>query len=154
MPSEKFSRTLTVRAEPNTVWATITDVATLVDWISVVDALQEIAPLEKYSAVLMDRLGPFKLRADLDISVSDLVAGQRLTVHADGEDRQVSSRIEITVLLTLAASDAGSTLAIEGTYAVTGKVATMGAGTIRQKAAKVLDEFFSRAAQNLGGVAA
>jgi carbon monoxide dehydrogenase subunit G len=30
-------------------------------------------------------------------------------------------------------------------------VATLGAGMIRQKAAKILDEFFSRAATALGG---
>lgn len=33
-----------------------------------------------------------------------------------------------------------------------GRVATLGAGVIRQKAAKILDEFFGLAAAELGGL--
>jgi len=154
MPTDTFDRAVAVRAEPDVVWSTITDVATLVDWISIVDQLREVRHLDSYTAVLMDRLGPFKLRADLEISVSDVVQGQALRVRAAGEDRQVASRIEVDVVLTLSGSDSGSTLAVTGSYGVTGKVATMGAGMIRQKATKVLDEFFGRAADHLGAVAA
>ena len=119
---------------------------TLVDWIGIIDELDQQAYLERYSAVLMDRIGPFKLRADLDISVSDVVEGERLRVRASGEDRQVSSRIEIDVVLTVSENGGGPvTVVVDGSYQVTGKVATMGSGMIRQKATKVLDEFVDRA---------
>jgi carbon monoxide dehydrogenase subunit G len=46
--------------------------------------------------------------------------------------------------------DGGSRVGVTGSYEVVGKVATMGAGMIRQKAAKILDEFFAHAVAALG----
>ena len=151
MPSMNFSRELTVSADASTCWTVLTDVPRLVDWVSIVDDAKEISPLESYSAVLLDRLGPFKLRADLDIAVSEVETGRHIRVRAAGEDRQVSSRIAIDATLTLAPTEGTATvLLIDGSYEVVGKVATLGAGMIRQKAAKILDEFFDRAAAELG----
>ena len=148
-----FSRQLTVAADTETAWTTLTDVPRLVQWVSIVDDAKELAPLEKYTAILMDRLGPFKLRADLDISVSEVEAGRHIRVRAAGEDRQVSSRIGIDAVLTLersAAEGGGTEVRVEGSYEVVGKVATLGAGMIKQKASKTLDEFFDRVAVELG----
>jgi carbon monoxide dehydrogenase subunit G len=151
MSSTNFERDLVVSADPDTCWAVLTDVPKLVGWVSIVDDAKEIAPLDRYTAVLMDRLGPFKLKADLDIEVSDVVVGERIRVRASGEDRQVSSRISIDALLTIGpGQDGGSVVRVDGNYSVVGRVATMGAGMIRQKATKVLDEFFGHAAKELG----
>jgi carbon monoxide dehydrogenase subunit G len=152
MPSITFERDLQVSADPAACWAVLTDVPRLVSWISIVDTAQEISKLERYSAVLADRLGPFKLRADLDIALSEVDEPRQVRVRASGEDRQVSSRIGVDATLRLAAADGGGTaIAVTGSYEVVGKVATLGAGMIRQKAAKVLDEFFAQAAKELGG---
>jgi carbon monoxide dehydrogenase subunit G len=147
-----FTRELSVSSGAKTCWELLTDVPRLVGWVSIVDDAQEISPLEKYSAVLMDRLGPFKLRADLDIVVSEVEVGHRIRVRASGEDRQVSSRIGVDATLTLTDLDSGGTrVAVDGSYEVIGRVATLGAGMIRQKAAKILDEFFGHASAELGG---
>lgn len=153
MPSMTFTRELSVSSDAKTCWEVLTDVPRLVDWVSIVDDAREISPLEKYTAVLMDRLGPFKLRADLDIVVGEVEVGNSIRVRASGEDRQVSSRIGIDAVLTLADLDSGGArVAVEGSYEVIGRVATLGAGMIRQKAAKILDEFFGHAAAELGGM--
>jgi carbon monoxide dehydrogenase subunit G len=152
MPSVTISRDIAVVADPATCWTVLTDVPKLVDWITIVSAAEEITPLEQYSAVLMDRLGPFKLRADLDIRVSEVEEGARIRVRAEGEDRQVSSRILIDAVLTLRPQEGeGTVVSVNGNYEVSGKVATLGAGMIRQKATKILDEFFGRTAAELGG---
>ena len=151
MPSMQFERDLAVAADQQKCWAVLTDVPRLVDWVSIVDQAREIVPLEAYTAVLMDRLGPFKLRADLDITVSEVVAGEHIRVRASGEDRQVASRISVDAVLTLQpGADGTTTVRVVGSYEVVGRVATMGAGMIRQKAAKILDEFFGRAGDELG----
>jgi carbon monoxide dehydrogenase subunit G len=147
----EFSRELVVAANAATSWDVLTDVPRLVGWVSIVDDAKELSHLEQYSAVLMDRIGPFKLRADLDITVSEVVPGQHIRVRASGEDRQVSSRIGIDATLTLdERADGGTTVRVDGTYEVVGRVATLGAGMIKQKAAKILDEFFGRAGDELG----
>jgi uncharacterized protein len=145
MPTAHFDRTLQVSASPAECWKTLTDVPTLVEWVSVLDDAAELEHLERYSAVLADRLGPFRLRADLDIRVGDTEQERRIAVSARGEDRQVSSRISVDAVLRLEPGEHGTVVAVEGTYEVAGRVATMGAGTIRKKADKILDEFFGNA---------
>ena len=154
MPATNFERTFAVGATPEGCWKVLTDVHRLVSWVSVIDDVQELSPLDKYTAVLMDRLGPFKLRANLDVSVVDVQEPERIRIKAAGEDRQIASRITIDALVTLAKSATddtdGTTVSVTGTYEIGGKVATLGAGMIRQKATKILDEFSQRATADLG----
>ena len=153
MPRSQFHRELSVSATPEEAWAALTDVPRLVGWVSVVEDAQEIEPLARYTAVLMDRLGPFKLRADLDIALTDVQVGRSLAVKAAGEDRQVGSRLTIDATLAMVPRDGvGTTITVDGVYEVTGKVASMGPGTINKKAEKIMDEFFTAAGSALGTV--
>lgn len=142
---QEFSRKLEVAAPRDKAWETVVDVGQVAGWISIVGSVEELSRLQRYSAVLEDRLGPFKLKADLDIRVVELDEGRRLRATASGEDRQVGSRIAVDA--TLALEDRGEATAIDvrGAYEVTGRVAALGAGSIRKKADTVLEEFFSHA---------
>ena len=150
MPAIQFDRSQVVAADQGTCWTVYTDVPKLVTWVSVLDDANEIAHLDSYTAVLADRLGPFKLKADLAIKVSDVVPGEHIRVQAEGEDRQVASRIKIDAVLSLAPQASGTLVRATGSYEVVGKVATMGSSMIVKKANKILDEFFSRSAEELG----
>ncbi|TDC47231.1 hypothetical protein E1212_24925 [Jiangella ureilytica] len=152
MPRSEFGRELTVSAPPAQAWETLIDVPVLVSWISVLEQAEEQQHLERYTAVLLDRLGPFKLRADLAITLSDVRTGEHVTVHAEGEDRQVGSRLVVDATLDLepAGDGGGTTVRVAGVYEVTGKVAAMGGGTINKKAEKIIGEFFSNAEKVLG----
>src|SRR5487761_1635204 len=92
MPSAQFRRELVTRSEPGQAWRGLTDVPRLADWVTIVGEAVEIAPLEHYTAVLADQVGPFKLRVDLDIRDPEVDTGRRIRVVAAGEDRHVSSR--------------------------------------------------------------
>lgn len=150
MPAASFSRELDLAVGAESCWATLTDVPTLVSWISVLDEAHEIEPLRRYSAVLMDKVGPFRLRADLDISLSDVRPCAQVRVHAVGEDRQVGSRISVDAKVQMAGRNGGTVLSVDGSYEVAGRVATLGAGTIRKKADKLMDEFFGNLTTALG----
>jgi carbon monoxide dehydrogenase subunit G len=50
------------------------------------------------------------------------------------------------------AADSHTLITVAGTYEVVGRVATLGAGMIRQKADKIIEEFRTQAAAALGGV--
>lgn len=152
MPRSQFHREIAVSATPDEAWTALTDVPRLVGWVSVVEDAREIEPLARYTAVLMDRLGPFKLRADLDIALDDVQVGRSLAVKAAGEDRQVGSRLTIDATLAVTPGAAGTTITVDGVYEVTGKVASMGPGTINKKAEKIMDEFFAAAGAALGTV--
>lgn len=151
MATQNFDRQLTVAAAPEQTWAVLTDVDRLASWVGIVHEVVELSRLEKYTAVLLDRVGPFKLKADLDINVNVVRDGEEVEVEASGRDRAVDSRIAVRAQLHLtAAGSGGSTIRTEGRYEVTGRVATMGSGVIQKKADRILADFFSRAALELG----
>jgi carbon monoxide dehydrogenase subunit G len=152
MPSQSFERELRVTADPASCWKVLTDVALLTSWVSIVHDTEEIAPLERYKAVLQDRVGPFSLRADLAIAVEVPEPERLVTVRAEGEDRQVGSRIAVDASLSLEPGpDGGTHVVVKGRYQVTGRAASMGSGVIKKKADKLLQEFFAAAAGELGG---
>lgn len=149
---QAFERRFEVAGSPAQVWTTITDVQRLVSWISVLHSARELEPLAKYTATLEDRLGPFRLRADLDVAVTDATVPRSMTVQAEGEDRQVGSRISVVGTLMLEQVDAGTAITVLGEFEVTGKAASLGASSIRKKANTILDEFCNSAVAELGSV--
>jgi carbon monoxide dehydrogenase subunit G len=153
--SERFARDLVVTSDPERCWAVLTDVAQVASWVTIAYDVKEIERLAAYTAVLQDKLGPFKLRALLDIKVDVLEEGRSVRMRASGKDVQINSQISVDATLSLRPTDDGGTVvATEGTYQVVGRVATMGAGVIRKKADKILEEFFSNAADELAAAAA
>lgn len=143
MPSVSFRRAVTVGTTPGGVWEAVTDVRRVASWVSVVDSVVEHASLERYGAVLTDQLGPFRLSADLDVEVTSITEGHSIRFLAQGEDRQVASRIRIEAGLELQAATDGTTVEVDGTYEVTGRVASLGGSMIRSKGDKILDQFFA-----------
>jgi len=149
VPSSTFAHEIHVSANRDQCWQTITDVSQVASWISIVGDVHENEHLKSYNAVLEDRLGPFRLRADLDIKVSDVVEGHQLHAHAEGEDRQVRSQIMIDGDLRLEAEDDAIKIIIDGSYEVSGRVATLGSSTINSKAQKTIDEFLENLSREL-----
>jgi uncharacterized protein len=147
---QDFAKTIRVDAGPDTVWGAVNDVRRVASWVSIVREIRDVDPPRRYAALLEDRLGPFAMRADLDLTV-ERSNGRHMRVTASGEDRQVASRISATVELAVSPDGTGTALAVTGRYEVTGKVATLGAGAIRKKGDKILQEFFDSAAKELGG---
>jgi uncharacterized protein len=147
---QEFARTIALDASPEMVWKAVLDFHRVASWLSIVREVRDVDPPRRYAALLEDRVGPFAMRADLDLTV-ETGEGRRLKVVAGGEDRQVASRISATIELTVSPRDEGTTLDVKGRYEVTGKVATLGAGAIRKKGDRILQEFFDSATKELGG---
>jgi len=146
---QDFAKTIRLDAGPDAVWDAVNDVRRVASWVSIVREVRDVDPPRRYAALLEDRLGPFAMRADLDLAVER--NGRQMRVAASGEDRQVASRISATIELAVEPDGTGTSLAVTGRYEVTGKVATLGAGAIRKKGDKILQEFFDSAAKELGG---
>ena len=147
MPTQEFHREVVINLSRPQAWATLLDVEVVAGWVGLVGEVKEVAPLSRYQAVLSDRVGPFRLRADLDIRIKGVEEESQVVLEAEGEDRQVRSRIRVDLALRLFEREDGATsVRIEGRYEVTGRVATLGASLIRHKADTILDEFCARAA--------
>jgi uncharacterized protein len=147
---QDFTKMIRLDASPDVVWAAVRDVRRVASWLSIVREVRDVDPPRRYAALLEDRLGPFAMRADLDLSV-EIAEPRQMHISAGGEDRHVASRIAATIDLAVEADGAGSSLAVTGRYEVTGKVATLGAGAIRKKGDRILQEFFDNASKEFGG---
>ncbi len=148
MPAEEFRRDLVIDLPRPKAWEMLLDVETVASWVGLVGRVRELSPLSHYRAELRDRVGPFRLRADLEIEIKQLDEGSKVVLEVEGEDRQVRSRIKVDVTLRLLDGEEGATaLRMEGRYEVTGRVATLGASLIRHKAETILDEFCAAASK-------
>ena len=88
-------------------------------------------------------------RADLAIDVTDVVAPDHIRFRASGQDRQVGSRLTIDARMRLERNDDETHVRFDGTYSVEGRVASMGGPMIRHKADAILEQFISRAEEEL-----
>ena len=147
---QEFHETLVVDASPDAVWATVSDIPTVLSWISIVESVEDVAT-GRYRVVLADKLGPFKLRADIAVDVTDRVEKEKIRARGDGEDRQIGSRLIVEVELDVTPQDGGTKLDVGGSYEVTGRPAALGAGSIRKKASTILSEFFAAAQRDVAG---
>ncbi len=145
MPSDKFDRSMKVSRSIDHCWSVLTDVETVAGWVDVVNTVTEVAPMERYEAVLTDSFGPFNLHADIGVDVTGVEEGRTLTFKGSGKDRQVNTSISVAATLDLSEEDGQTVVHAHGTWHVLGTVATMGGGTIRKKADKIVDDFFSAA---------
>lgn len=152
MARGNFSRRIVVAQDPARVWETVTDVKRVASWITVVGSVVEEKRLSRYQAILEDRIGPFRLHAELLMVVDELVEGKRLVVRGEGRDRQIGSRLAMRAGLSVHELNGVTALDLEADYEVTGKVASLGDATIRRKAARIVDEFFVSVEAQLGGV--
>ena len=147
---QDVARTVRVAARVDAAWATLLDFPRVARWLSVVRDLKEVEPMRRYTTVLEDRVGPFAMRADLAIDIAADSGARRLRVSGSGEDRQVASRISAALDLAVVEAEGGSDIVVNGRYEITGKIATLGAGAIRKKGDKVLEDFFANVTRELG----
>src|SRR5258708_12165755 len=92
----EFNKPIALSATPAAVWDALLDVRRVASWLSIVGDVRDVEPPRRFAALLEDRLGPFAMRADLDVTVESS-PDHRMRVAAPGEDRQVASRISATV---------------------------------------------------------
>lgn len=149
MPSADFDRTLEVGSSPQRCWEVLTDVQKVAGWVTVAGDVTEHEHLSTYDVVLADQFGPFKLKADVAVEVTDLTDGESIRFRAQGADRHVGTSINAEAHMALTPTGSGTAIRVAGRYSVLGSVAAMGTSTIKKKADTILEEFFSAAAAEL-----
>ena len=153
---EAVDRQFVVEAPRDEVWPRLLDVETVASWLPIMHSVTEVLSGESgidgssFQAAFEDKVGPFSLRADLRIDVSGVREPEEVSIRARGEDRHIRSRIMIDTACRLTEDGPDRTLVrLSGTYEITGRVATLGAGVIRSKANKLIDTFCTNATQGL-----
>lgn len=138
-------------ASPETLWQVFFDVRRVAGLIPGCEDVQEKVPLSSYSALMKQKIGPFKFEVPSQITVEELQAPSRVTVRATGRDKFTATTIDVRLAVVLEPEGAGGTrLAVDATLQIAGRLASLGYPVVKKKSEELFTEFEKRLRAELG----
>lgn len=147
---DTFERTGLVTVPPAEVWARLHDVDLLASYSSHLGPVTTIEPGQRWKVSLEDRLGLLKLSAPFDVEIVEETAPLEVSIRASGRDRGPGTRLGVEASIRIDQTDGDTLLTLIGSYDLTGKAVTLGAGVARRRAATMIDEFWTNLTADLG----
>lgn len=127
------------------VWAVLVDIPKIAGCIPGCEEVEERARLADYSAVLKQKLGPFKVALPATIAVREIREPSWIHAVAFGTERFTGTRIDVTLRVDLRDVAPGSShMVAECDMQVAGKLASLGYSVIKKKAEENFTEFRTR----------
>ncbi len=146
----QLSDTRKIQASPDAVYAALLDPEVLKACIG---GAQEITgnPADGYHATVVQKVGPVKATFKGTVTMSDMVAPERLTITGEGKGG-AAGFAKGSANVSLAPGDSGGTLlTYEVDAKVGGKLAQLGSRLIDGFARKTADQFFANLQQHFEG---
>jgi len=133
------------------IWALFMNIPKIAACIPGCEQAVEKEPMKSYSAVLMQKLGPFKLNLPSEIAVEENRAPELLKARAAGRDKMTGTQITVALNISLSEGEGGGTrLAVDADMQVAGKLASLGYPVIKKKTEENFEEFKRRLLEALG----
>ncbi len=140
-----FAVQMALPSPPARVWEVLTDFRRAAACVPGCEDVEELSPLERYRAVMRQRVGPFRLEAPVEIVVEDVRPPSAVRARATGRDRITATAINAGLVITLApAAGGGTELSLAMDVQVSGRLASLGFPVIRQRTRDIVDEFGTR----------
>jgi carbon monoxide dehydrogenase subunit G len=138
----RFDQRIEVKAGPEEVWAFLWEVERVARCLPGCQEVRETEPQKKYDVVVEQRVGQFKVRFNMAVSIVDMEAQRFVRLLAEGQEKKLgaSTRGELEVKLEPIPSG-GTALEIGSDIQVVGKIAAFGQAIIKRKARQVMDGF-------------
>jgi hypothetical protein len=135
------------------IWALFMNIPKIAACIPGCEQVVEKEAMKSYSAVLLQKLGPFKLNLPSDIVVEEHREPELLKARAAGRDKMTGTQISVTLDIKLTAAEGGGTrLAVDADMQVAGKLASLGYPVIKKKTEENFEEFKRRLLEALGAM--
>jgi carbon monoxide dehydrogenase subunit G len=146
-----FKMDLSLPAPRETIWPIFFDVARIARLIPGCEQVEEIDPLVLYSAVMKQKIGPFKLEVPTEVKVEELLAPERVRSRARGRDKFTGTTLDVMLDVALASAENDSTrLTVDSTMQVAGRLAALGYPVVKKKTEEIFTEFEKRLRAELG----
>lgn len=141
-----------IAADPATVYAALLNPEVL---MACVPGAQEVkgSPEEGFEATVTQKIGPVKATFKGQVTLSDLVENEQLTIAGEGKGG-AAGFAKGGAVVTLSASETGTLLSYDVEARVGGKLAQLGSRLIDGFAKKLADQFFTNLQQALAPEAA
>ena len=137
----KVEREVTIAASREAVWNFLWDVPRLAACIPGAKDVQTVEERRRYTAVVAEKVGPFKVQFPLTIEVVEVQAGERLRARANGRDAAVDGLVKVDLDVTVTPADTGTALKVAADISVLGKLGTLGHSVIVRKGTDIVDRF-------------
>lgn len=140
-----FSAEFVVPSPVANVWALFFDLSRIAGLIPGCSDVVELEPNRRYSAVMRQRLGVFKLEVPAVIVLEELVEHRTVRARATGTDKLTGTSVDVLLDLQLQELEAGKTsIAVHSTTQVLGKLAALGYPIVKKRARELFGEFEQR----------
>jgi carbon monoxide dehydrogenase subunit G len=140
----KTQHSFIIGASRTQAWSFLWDIEAVAKCIPGCEKVLVLDESKSYKAHVRRQVGPFLIRFELDITVLEIVAYQRLKVEVTGEDKRLRSRIAETVTLTLSDVDGGQCqIGIATHFQLSGMLASLGERLLSAQIEQELDIFLS-----------
>jgi carbon monoxide dehydrogenase subunit G len=136
------------------LWAIFFDVRQVAGLIPGCEDVVEVEPLKEFSAVMKQKVGPFKLEVPTRILVESHTPERQVSLRATGRDKRTATTIDVQMNVDLDDRGAGQgcRLDIDAQMQVAGRMASLGYPIIKKKSEELFAEFESRLRQKLSDV--
>lgn len=138
------------------LWAIFFDVQRVAGLIPGCENVAELEPLKEYSAVMKQRIGPFKLEVPTRISVESYTVERSVALRAAGRDKFTGTTIDVRLKVDLdeqgEAAGKQCALALDAEMQVAGRLASLGYPIVKKRSEELFAEFERRLRAELAGV--
>lgn len=146
----------TLPASASQLWAIFFDVRRVAALIPGCENVTEVEPLKSFSAVMKQKIGPFKLEMPTTIVVTSYSLEREVALTATGRDKFTGTSIDVRMNIALsesgAADDVACLLAVEAEMQVAGRLASLGYPVVKKKSEELFAEFERRLRNELSGL--
>jgi len=147
----QFQKDVEIRAPREKVWNFIWDVDRFISCLPGCKDAKTIEAGKRYSATMVEKVGPFKVEFPTTIEVLETEKLTRIKAQAAGTDNKISSRLKVELDVNLTGEGETTFLSFVAGVDIVGKLAVLGHGIIKRKADQVLEEFTQAVKQRLEG---
>ena len=141
-----ITENLEITAAPGEVWKLLNDTPRLA---ALVPGVEEAVPAEDrereaYRVRVSEKVGPFKITMNLEVTVNARVDLSAINASVKGGDAKGMGRATGTIGVGIKAADAGTAMTFHANVEVLGKLATLGAPVVRRRVTDLFAEFQRR----------
>ena len=115
----RAAREIAVAATPDKLWALLWDVPRMVECMPGCAEAKEVVPQQRYTARMIQKVGPIRLSVPLDVEITSSEPPRRLALQAKGRDPAIGAEISMQVTLEISSREGASEAIHEPGYLAT-----------------------------------
>ena len=136
-----FQGDLTLNVPHSEVWSFFQDIERLAACIPGCQST-ELMDDGGYRAVMMEKLGPFRVNFDMQVTIEEIHEGKSIKAMVTGEDRKLFSTLKQTMEVTIREIGTEEThVGLTTEVTILGKIGSLGYGIIKRKADQSMKQF-------------